>query len=267
MTKKQSSKPRRGEEERGGKMKKPVLPLLAAALAVDNKLFWEEYFRTYDILNEAIPYQKLMENLTEACEAKKGDLIFDAGSGTGNLCIRLKENGSKPIGFDSSEKAIEIHLAKDKDANVIFGDLTDRLPFPDNVFDKVVSNNVLYTISKNMRLNIIKEFYRILKPNGKLVIANVHNKFNPLIIFFDHFKLSIKLKGVFRTVIDLQHKAWAIGKMFYYSYYLIGRDRNGEYPFMEKDEQRILLLQAGFRNIHDTVKTYSDQSYMDIGVK
>jgi len=248
-------------------MNQPVSSILAVALTADNKSFWEKYFRTYDILNEAIPYQKLMQSLTEASEAQKGDLILDAGSGTGNLCIRLRGKGSKPIGFDFSEKALEIHRTKDRDANVILGNLTHTLPFPDNVFDKVVSNNVLYTINKNIRLKLIKEFHRILKLNGKLVIANVHNKFDPLVIFIDHFRLSIQLKGISRTVIDLQNKALAIGKMFYYSYRLIGKDRNGKYAFMEEDEQRSLLLQAGFRNIHDTIKNYSNQSYMDIGIK
>jgi ubiquinone/menaquinone biosynthesis C-methylase UbiE len=59
-----------------------------------------------------------MEDLIKACEAKMGDLILDAGSGTGNLCIRLKEYGSKPVGFDFSDKAIKIHLAKDQNAEI-----------------------------------------------------------------------------------------------------------------------------------------------------
>jgi ubiquinone/menaquinone biosynthesis C-methylase UbiE len=94
---------------------------------MNNKVFWEKYFRTYDVLNEAIPYQKLMEDLIRACDAKRGDLILDAGSGTGNLYIRLKEYGSKPVGFDFSDKAIKIHLAKDQNAEIYFGDLTNTL--------------------------------------------------------------------------------------------------------------------------------------------
>jgi ubiquinone/menaquinone biosynthesis C-methylase UbiE len=234
---------------------------------MNNKLFWDNYFRTYDVLNEAIPYQKLMEDLIRACEAKKEDLIFDAGSGTGNLCIRLKEYGSKPVGFDSSEKAIKIHLTKDQDAEVYFGDLTDTLSFSDNYFDKIVSNNVLYTINKNIRLDVIKELHRILKQNGKLVIANVHIGFNPILIFCDHLKQSIKVKGVLKTASDLPGKISAIGKMFYYSYCLIDKDRKGKYAFMEEDEQKKLLLQAGFRHVHDTIKTYSNQSYLDMGIK
>jgi ubiquinone/menaquinone biosynthesis C-methylase UbiE len=234
---------------------------------MDNKLFWEKYFRTYDVLNEAIPYQKLMEDLIRACDVKKDDLIFDAGSGTGNLCIRLKEYGSKPIGFDSSEKAINIHLSKDQGAEVYFGDLTETLSFPDNYFDKIVSNNVLYTIEKNIRLDVIKELKRILKPDGKLAIANVHKGFNPFLILYDHYKQSINEKGKLRTVGDLPGKICAIVKMVYYSYCLIRKNRKGKYAFMQENEQRNLLLRAGFRNVPETIKTYSDQSYLDIGIK
>jgi ubiquinone/menaquinone biosynthesis C-methylase UbiE len=234
---------------------------------MDNSAFWEKYFRTYDVLNEAIPYQKLMEDLLRACEAKKEDLIFDAGSGTGNLCIRLKKCGSKPVGFDFSEKAISIHLSKDQDAEVYFGDLTEALPFPNNYFDKIVSNNVLFTIDNNARLNVIRELHRILKVGGKLVIANVHARFNPLIIFRDHLKQSIISKGILETAKDVPKKIFAISKMFYYSYWIIRENRNGKYHFMQENEQRNLLIEAGFKNVKDTVKTYSNQSYLDIGIK
>ncbi len=46
---------------------------------MSNKVFLVKYFLTYDVINEAIPYQKFMEGLIRACEAKKGDFIIDAG--------------------------------------------------------------------------------------------------------------------------------------------------------------------------------------------
>ncbi len=229
--------------------------------------FWEKYFLTYDLLNEVIPYQKLMNDLIRVLEVEKGDLIFDAGSGTGNLCILLKECGAKPTGYDFSEKAIKIHLMKDRDAEVYFGDLTNKLVFPDNYFDKVVSNNVIYTIDRRMRLSIFKEFYRVLKRNGKFVIANVHNGFNPLKILKDHLNHSLKIKGVQKTAIDLITKRNAIGKIFYYSYRLIRKNQIGKYAFVEKNEQRYLLTQAGFRHIAETISAYSNQSYIDVGIK
>lgn len=106
---------------------------------MSNKVFLVKYFLTYDVINEAIPYQKFMEGLIRACEAKKGDFIIDAGLWTGNVCIRLKESGSKPVRFDFSEKAIKIHMVKDQDAEANIGYLTNTLSFQNNSFDKVVS--------------------------------------------------------------------------------------------------------------------------------
>jgi ubiquinone/menaquinone biosynthesis C-methylase UbiE len=234
---------------------------------MDDDKFWEKYFLAYDLLNEAIPYQRLMDDLIKVLEVKEGDLIFDAGSGTGNLSILLKEYGAKPTGYDFSKKAIKIHLLKDKDAEVYLGDLKNRLPFPDNYFDKVVSNNVIYTIDKNERLPILREIYRVLKPKGKFVLANVHIGFNPLSLFKDHLNESIKIKGILKTASDLIIKGYAIVKMFYYSFLLIRKDRIGKYAFVEKDEQKHLLAEAGFRNIANTINAYSNQSYIDIGIK
>ena len=76
--------------------------------AMDDKLFWAKYFKTYDILNEAIPYQRLLEDFLGSLNIDGDDLILDAGSGTGNFCIRLNECGAIPVGFDFSEKALEM---------------------------------------------------------------------------------------------------------------------------------------------------------------
>jgi len=229
--------------------------------------FWEKYFLTYDLLNEVIPYQKLMNDLIRVLEVEKGDLIFDAGSGTGNLSILLKEYGANPTGYDFSKKAIKIHLMKDQNAEVYYGDLTNKLLFPDSYFDKVVSNNVIYSIDRRIRLSIFKEIYRVLKINGKFVIANVHTGFNPLMIFKDHIKHSLKINGIKKTAINLITKSNAIWKLFYYSYLIIRKDKIGKYAFVEKNEQRYLLTQAGFRNIADTISTYAKQSYIDVGIK
>ncbi len=240
--------------------------LFSGDLMKDDR-FWENYFLTYDLLSEALPYQRLLDDLIRVLEVKKGDLILDAGSGTGNLSILLKEYGAKPTGYDFSVKALEIHLKKDNNADVYLGDLRSKLPFPDNYFDKIVSNNVIYTISKHDRLAILKEFYRILKSNGKFVLANVHTGFNPLIIFKAHLNENIKLNGASKTLGDLIAKSYGVAKLFYYSILLIRQHKNGKYAFLGKDEQKNLLIQAGFKIINGTINSYANQSYIDIGLK
>jgi len=229
--------------------------------------FWKKYFQTYDILNSAIPYRELLEKIVQSAEVKNGDLIFDAGSGTGNLAIKLKECGASVVGFDFSEEGIKIHKSKDAEAEAIAGNLLERLPFSDNYFDKIVSNNVIYTLDPAKRKNIFKEFYRIIKPGGTIVLSNIGENFSPFKIFVDHLKKSLKINGLIKTIGDLFKYFVAMIKLFYFNYLIKKENSSGFYGFMKKGEQSRLLGNAGFRIIRPTQSVYSGQSYLDVGKK
>jgi ubiquinone/menaquinone biosynthesis C-methylase UbiE len=53
--------------------------------------FWNRYFKVYDVLNYVIPYQELLKEIVKEVEVKEGDLILDAGVGTGNLALVLNK--------------------------------------------------------------------------------------------------------------------------------------------------------------------------------
>ncbi|MFP4617191.1 MAG: class I SAM-dependent methyltransferase, partial [Candidatus Paceibacterota bacterium] len=80
-------------------------------MALDKK-FWAEYFEVYDVLNELIPYQELMQDIIDALDVKKGELIIDAGSGTGNLSMRMEDVGARVVAVDFSEEGQRIHKKK-----------------------------------------------------------------------------------------------------------------------------------------------------------
>lgn len=229
--------------------------------------FWKKYFKAYDTLNLAIPYQELLDEIINCLEVKKGEIIFDAGSGTGNLSLKLKEKGANPLGMDFSQEGIKLHKIKDSKAQVIKGDLTRKLPFSDNYFNKIASNNVLYTIDPSKRKFVLEEFYRVLKPNGKIVIANIHKNFKPIVIFSSHLKQSFIKYGVFKTFADLLKFGNAIIKIFYYNYLIKKENKIGEYGFMENGEQKKLLEIAGFKKLTPSKLVYANQSYLDSGIK
>ena len=225
--------------------------------------FWRKYFKSYDILNKAIPYQELLRDIVEAVSVKNGDRIFDAGSGTGNLSILLKAKGAQVVSFDFSREGLELHRKKDLSAETIQGDLTQPLPFADGAFDAVVSNNVIYTLDKKLRPDIFKEFYRILKPGGRIVVANVHRGFAPIKIFTAHLKRSFVELGFGATLKDLIKLGAVVIKMFYYNAVIKKENKTGSYDFMTETEQQDLLRQAGFSNISDNQVTYAGQSYLN----
>ncbi|MCO5271625.1 MAG: class I SAM-dependent methyltransferase [Cyclobacteriaceae bacterium] len=109
---------------------------------------------------------------------KNGDLILDAGGGTGTTSIlALKESGgqAKSVVLDFSENMLEKAKEKARKNNfedritLKVGDMYD-IPFPDNYFDVVIST--YSTCPLDDPLKAVKEMLRVLKPNGLMGIAH-----------------------------------------------------------------------------------------------
>ena len=161
-------------------------------IAMLNTNFWKKYFAVYDFLNVLEPYQKLLAAFVEAFGDVRGKKILDAGAGTGNLAALLEKCGAKVVGLDFSKEGLEIFKKKLPNSQTIFHDLTKPLPFPDKSFDAVVSNNTIYTLPLETRPAVFKEFFRVLKPNGKIVVSNVREGWKPLTIYLAHIRWSIR---------------------------------------------------------------------------
>lgn len=110
--------------------------------------------------------------IIEGLSLKNGEKIIDLGCGTGyylfllsNLPIKLNLTG-----FDNDQRAMaEAKVSfEDKNINFILGDL-HKMPFKENSFDKAVMSEVLEHVENDEQ--VLKETFRILKPNGVLVIS------------------------------------------------------------------------------------------------
>lgn len=236
------------------------------AKELDSK-FWAKYFKVYDVLNMVIPYQELLDTIVKEADIKKGDVVLDAGCGTGNLSMKLKKAGAKVFGVDYCVEALNIYYQKDPKAEMLVHDLTKPLPFFNNYFDALVCNNVLYALNKKMRQYIIDEFYRVIKPGGKIVVSNVHKDFRSLSVYSEHIKKSIKKIGKLRTAAELAKMTIPTIKMFYYNERIKRQNKTGFYSFMTKDEQSTLFSTAGFRCVSTNIITYGGQAILNHGKK
>ncbi len=123
------------------------------------------------------------EEVAGFCFSGAHGKILDAGCGNGNLLVRALKNEqcrenakSTPlqiIGMDFSGNMLgraALRARGDDRAGFLQGSMTS-LPFRDQSFERVVSSGVLTCLPDTRAAAIaLQEFYRVLKPEGLLVV-------------------------------------------------------------------------------------------------
>ncbi|MDD5032605.1 MAG: class I SAM-dependent methyltransferase [Candidatus Pacebacteria bacterium] len=231
-----------------------------------NSEFWEKYFKVYDILNLCIPYIKLKEEFIKYTDPRSKDKILDAGGGTGNIGIELYRKGADVIILDFSKEALAICRQKETNIKTMHADLSEPLQFSDNFFDKIISNNVLYTIPKEKRNKIFKEFNRILKPGGKIIISNIKKGFNPAVIYKEHVFDSIFKDGFCKTFSIIFKMIYPTLKMFYYNSLIKKAEKHNKYSFLEQFDQEALLKNNRFKILLSKI-IYANQAVISVAEK
>ncbi|AIF69770.1 ubiquinone biosynthesis protein UbiE [Palaeococcus pacificus DY20341] len=103
---------------------------------------------------------------------KKGRAL-DLGCGTGNYTLELYKRGFNVVGTDLSFEMLKI--AKTKLPNVPFIKANAyNLPFKDESFDLVLSVTMFEFLKEPEKA--VKEIYRVLKPNGEVVIGTMNGR-------------------------------------------------------------------------------------------
>ncbi|BCX14702.1 MAG: hypothetical protein KatS3mg088_385 [Patescibacteria group bacterium] len=100
---------------------------------------------------------------------KKGSILLHAGCGSGET-DKWINNFFKIVAVDFSKKALEKYKKNNPYVyKIILSDI-EKMPFRESTFDGIYNLGVFEHYSKQNVLKILKEFHRVLKKNGKVVI-------------------------------------------------------------------------------------------------
>jgi ubiquinone/menaquinone biosynthesis C-methylase UbiE len=168
---------------------------------------WNRYMQSYDFLKHVDSYSQNLLDIAAAAKAGAGTRVLDAGSGTGNLSMILKGCGANVTSCDFSPNALAVHRTKDPNAKLVETSLENPLPFANGAFDCVCCASVLFTLSQAGCGSTVREFNRVLKHKGTLVVTvPAPNQQNHNLISL-HFQGLMqrhgKLKGIVSGIFDL----------------------------------------------------------------
>ena len=103
-------------------------------------------------------------------------LILDVGCGTGLLtaAIAKKHSDATVIGIDASKTMIAVAERKRQSENCTYkAALAEKLPFASETYAVVTSALFFHHIHFALKKRCLEEIYRILKPGGQIIIADM----------------------------------------------------------------------------------------------
>lgn len=140
----------------------------------DTKKIYETYGERFvEREDRNLDRQTLSKTIVLMLGDVKGKKILDAGCGVGRELLLLSKAGAEVTGIDITSKMIEFAKTRCAGANIrLYVRDMQKSGFPDKSFDIIIS--VFSVGYKKDLAALLKEFKRMLKSNGILLIVVVH---------------------------------------------------------------------------------------------
>ncbi|MCW8132920.1 MAG: class I SAM-dependent methyltransferase [Planctomycetota bacterium] len=222
---------------------------------------WNRYMQAYDVLTRVDGYRSNLMDIAQALKPAPGQQVFDAGSGTGNLSCILAELGCRVVAGDFSPSALKGHRQKDAKANVVRLSLEDGLPFPGASFDAICCASVLFALTKRGCENALREFHRILRPGGTMVVTLPSVGSRNANLLKMHFRGQIKKNGALAGVCKGMCDTPGLMKVLYYNWQLRKLPDWQGFHLFDEPEIRSMLGAAGFGTL-ELQRTYGNNFFL-----
>lgn len=149
----------------------------------------EKMVHSYDLYMKRITLGRedaLRKMTVNLAQVKQGDCVLEVGCATGSLSLAAKRQvgpAGRVFGIDIIPGMIEVSQKKavqaELDVTFQLGSI-DKIPFPNDNFDVVICSFMIFHMSEKVRNNGIEEIYRVLKPQGKLLVLDLALPPNPV---------------------------------------------------------------------------------------
>jgi ubiquinone/menaquinone biosynthesis C-methylase UbiE len=117
----------------------------------------------------------IYDEILDAAQLRAGARVLDVGTGPGHLAKRAARRvgpTGRVIGIDPSQNAVAAASRHRRD-NLAFEEASaEELPFEEQTFDVVVLMLALHHIGSDNVSRALSEIHRVLKPGGRLVVAD-----------------------------------------------------------------------------------------------
>jgi SAM-dependent methyltransferase len=139
----------------------------------------------HDTFSSRGALRKLRKRTIQLAQLQPGEQALDVGCGAGTLALeaaRYLSPGGSITGIDPGDqqiararvKAARRHMPR---ISMEFKtDVIERLPFPDQTLDVVFSTLMMHHLPMPLKRQGLAEIARVLKPGGRLVIADFTHK-------------------------------------------------------------------------------------------
>jgi ubiquinone/menaquinone biosynthesis C-methylase UbiE len=126
--------------------------------------------------------RELRQRVTALACLQPGDQVLDVGCGTGTLALEVQRrvgSAGRVVGIDPGTEQIARARAKAArhDVPIAFHvGVIEQLAFPNQMFDVVLSTLMMHHLPASLKAQGLAEIARVLKPGGRLVIADFTRK-------------------------------------------------------------------------------------------
>jgi ubiquinone/menaquinone biosynthesis C-methylase UbiE len=140
---------------------------------VRKREIYREYAKTYDEDRHLMVGEEALSGRIgwALSSLQIGYRLLDLGCGTGDLLLRAstmlgKDSITYGLDLPSDMLAIAAEKLKGCRVGLVQANVIGALPFANSFLDLITSLNLLQELSPSFFLNVLREAYRVLKPEG-----------------------------------------------------------------------------------------------------